>query len=295
MLSILIPTYNYFVENLVNTLHQQCISEKIDFEIIVLEDFSSENYIAQNKTISSLTNCFYEVNPENLGRTRTRQILAKKAKFDWVLFLDADVIPENETFMKKYISYLNNPNFVVFGGYKYQNNLLEASKILRYKYGKEREEKPVSVRIKKPFQFVFSGNMLIQKKLFLELNYTENEKFYGMDIYFAYQLFSKKITPLHIDNSIYHLGLESNEVFFEKSLQSVISRKQFLADKQGIDSLNPLLKAYKKLKKYYLDKPVVIAFYMSKGFLKKNILGKNPNLNYFDWYRLGYICSLNSK
>ncbi|WP_396151604.1 glycosyltransferase family 2 protein [Flavobacterium sp.] len=291
MLSILIPTYNYFVENLVNTLHKQCISEKIGFEIIVLEDSSSENYISQNKSISSLTNCYYEVNQKNFGRTKTRQILAERAKFDWVLFLDADVIPENGDFIKNYITFLNSSNTVVFGGYKYQNNLPEASKILRYKYGKEREEKPVTVKTKKPFQFVFSGNILIQKQLFLELNYTENEKFYGMDIYFAYQLFSKKITPLHIENAIYHVGLESNDMFFEKSLQSVVSRKRFLVDKVDIEKLNPLLAHYKKIKKYRLIFITRFLFKISEQFLKRNILSKNPNLFYFDLYRLGYICS----
>ena len=133
--------------------------------------------------------------------------------------------------------------------------------------------------------------MLIQKQLFLELNYTENEKFYGMDIYFAYQLFSKKITPLHIENAIYHVGLESNDMFFEKSLQSVVSRKRFLVDKVDIEKLNPLLAHYKKIKKYRLIFITRFLFKISEQFLKRNILSKNPNLFYFDLYRLGYICS----
>jgi len=234
MLSILIPTYNYSVFQLVQNIQQQCIACSLTFEIICLDDNSVNNYQLENEKIKELNHCFYFKNETNFGRTKTRQILAEKAKFDWILCLDSDVVPENEKFIEKYNTHLNSSKSVVFGGYKYEKQQPESSKILRYKYGKEREEKSAEFRSKKPYQYVFSGNMLIQKKLFLELNYTEQEKFYGMDIYFAYQLFSRKIAILHIDNSIFHRGLESNDIFFEKSLQSVVSRKRFLVDKVDI-------------------------------------------------------------
>src|SRR5690606_6597571 len=111
-------------------------------------------------------------------------------------------------------------------------------------------------------------------------------------IYFAYQLFLKKITPLHIDNSIYHLGLESNDIFLEKSLQSVVSRKRFLVDKIDIEQLNPLLSHYKTIKKYRLILVAKIIFNIFEQFLKRNSLSNSPSLFYFDLYRLGYICAV---
>ncbi|HRE77009.1 MAG TPA: glycosyltransferase family A protein [Flavobacterium sp.] len=292
MLSILIPIYNNTVFELVQNIHQQCMNCSIEFEIICLDDNSVNQFQLENPKIKKLTHCFYSENETNFGRTKTRQILAEKAKFDWVLFLDADVIPETENFIKNYISSINETNAVIFGGYKYEKKQPESPTTLRYKYGKEREEKSPEFRSKKPYQYVFSGNMMIQKKLFLELNYDEKEKFYGMDIYFAYQLFLRKISIHHIDNSIFHLGLETNEVFFEKSLQSVVSRKRLLADKIDIEQLNPLLSHYKKIKKYRLILATKIIFNIFEQFLKRNILSKNPNLFYFDLYRLGYICSV---
>lgn len=291
MLSILIPIHNYSVIELVQNIHQQCLACSISFEIICLDDHSANHFQLENEKIKELRYCYYFKNESNFGRTKTRQILAEKAKFDWILYLDSDVLPENEKFIEKYITHLNNSNSVVFGGYKYEKIQPETSKILRYKYGKEREEKSAEFRSKKPYQYVFSGNMLIQKKLFLELNFTEKEKFYGMDIYFAYQLFSRKVTIHHLDNAIFHRGLESNDIFFEKSLQSVVSRKRFLVDKVDIEQLNPLLAYYKKIKKYGLIPITRFIFKISEQFLKRNILSKNPNLFYFDLYRLGYICS----
>ncbi|HBY67061.1 MAG TPA: glycosyl transferase family 2, partial [Flavobacteriaceae bacterium] len=72
MLSILIPTYNYDVTELVNTLHQQCLQAKLTFEILVLDDAShNENTKSSNSTINSLDYCLYAENTKNKGRTAT--------------------------------------------------------------------------------------------------------------------------------------------------------------------------------------------------------------------------------
>jgi len=291
MLSILIPTYNYAILALVKNVHQQCLEAQIPFEIICLDDQSDNDYQIENLIISTLPNCIYNVNQTNVGRTRTRQQLAEQAKYDWLLFLDADVIPVTSAFIQHYIDAIQ-PNTVIFGGYQYEKESTDASKILRYRYGKEREEKYASERNKNPYTYVFSGNMLVPKSIFLNFNYQANEKNYGMDIYFGYQLYQQQISVLHLDNPILHLGLETNEVYFQKALQGVESRKKYLLHEKGVDQMNPLVQAYAKLKKLGLTKLVAVGFKIVAPYLKKNILSTNPKLVYFDIYRLGYLCSL---
>lgn len=291
MLSILIPTYNYAILALVKNVHQQCLEAKIPFEIICLDDQSDNDYQIENLIISTLPNCIYNVNQTNVGRTRTRQRLAEQAKYNWLLFLDADVIPVTSAFIQHYIDAIQ-PNTVIFGGYQYEKESTDATKILRYRYGKEREEKYASERNKNPYTYVFSGNMLVPKSIFLNFNYQANEKNYGMDIYFGYQLYQQHISVLHLDNPILHLGLETNEVYFQKALQGVESRKKYLLHEKGVDQMNPLVQAYAKLKKLGLTKLVAVGFKIVAPFLKKNILSTNPKLVYFDIYRLGYLCSL---
>ncbi len=291
MLSILIPTYNYAILALVKNVHQQCLEAQIPFEIICLDDQSDNDYQIENQVISTLPNCIYNVNQTNVGRTRTRQRLAEQAKYDWLLFLDADVIPVTSAFIQHYIDAIQ-PNTVIFGGYQYEKESTDATKILRYRYGKEREEKYASERNKNPYTYVFSGNMLVPKSIFLNFNYQANEKNYGMDIYFGYQLYQQQISVLHLDNPILHLGLETNEVYFQKALQGVESRKKYLLHEKGVDQMNPLVQAYAKLKKLGLTKLVAVGFKIVAPFLKKNILSTNPKLVYFDIYRLGYLCSL---
>ncbi|MEO7977146.1 glycosyltransferase [Flavobacterium sp.] len=291
MLSILIPVYNYNIFQLVVELHKQCMACEIEFEIVCLDD-ASTHYSTENQKINSFSNCQYLINTKNLGRTSTRNKLTNNATYDWLLFLDADVIPVSSNFIKNYITHINSKPKVIIGGYCYQNTLPEFEQNFRYKYGKNREEKSALERNSNPYKYIFSGNLLILKKKFIETSFTEEAKYYGMDIYFSYQLYIKKIEVLHIENPIYHLGLETNQIFFEKSLKAVESRKQFLINCPEIKKISPLIKKYKTIKQYHLLPTAILFFKIFEPYLKRRILSKKPNLFCFDIYRLGYICTL---
>lgn len=287
MLSILIPTYNYNVNPLVKDLHDMAALENIAFEIIVLDDASG--YVFSPET--SLENVTYLRNEKNLGRTLTRKKLAETAKYDTLLFLDSDVLPVSKDFIKNYIPFLNTNN-VVLGGIAYQNTPYDTGKELRHKYGKFREEKSANERSKNPYGAILSGNILIPKEIFLTHNYAGDQNLYGMDIYFSYRLYKSNVTVIHIDNPVYHIGLEDNETFFRKSLQAVESRKQLLANAEGIENVNGLLKRYIKIRKLKLTGLISIGFKLIEPILKKMILKKDPNLFCLDIYRLGYICAI---
>lgn len=292
MLSILIPTYNQNITALVYELHKQCLECEIKFEILAQDDYSTD-YLDENLAIGALENCSFYKTDKNIGRTATRSLLAEKAQYQWLLFLDADVMPTQTDFIQNYIPFTKDNKFrMILGGYQYQNELPELNKILRYKYGKNFEEKKAELRNKKPYQYVFSGNMLIQKNLFFESNYNAEGNYYGMDIYFAYQLYIKNTAIIHIDNPIYHLGLEDNEQFFNKAMQAVQTRKNILLHLKNIEQISPLLHLYKRLDQYQFTKIIAYLFKRSNSYLRKKILNKNPNLFCFNLYRLGYICSI---
>lgn len=292
MLSILIPVYNYNVSELVNVLHRQCIDSGIDFEILVREDFSESIYTVANKQINTLHHCRLLLNTKNLGRTVTRHLLADDAKYEMLLFLDADVMPVSDAFINAYIPYIKPKTPVVCGGIAYRPESSSPNTILRYKYGCYREQKTASERNKNPYGNILSGNLLVKKAVFFENNYSEQQNLYGMDNILSYNLYNKKIPVVHIDNTVYHLGLEPNELFFKKSLDSVKNRKNLLSVSDGIENINSLLAHYKKLKKYHLVLSVQLLFKISEPLLKKMILKKNPSLFCLDIYRLGYICTL---
>ncbi|WP_330442935.1 glycosyltransferase family 2 protein [Flavobacterium sp. C4GT6] len=291
MLSILIPVYNYDISQLLQKIHTEVISLNIPFEIIVIDDKSEKSFLKKNKTQAELLNCKFIENKVNLGRTQTRKKLAEEARYQSLLFLDSDTLPVSDNFIANYIKVMDKAQ-VILGGIAYKTEPKDPNTSLRLKYGIERESKPAQVRSLNPYGNVLSANLLIDKQVFLENNFSKEANLYGLDIYFAYNLYKNHTPLLHIDNPVYHIGLESNEVFFKKSLNAVKSRKDILVNKEGIENINSLLKHYKKLKKYGLKPLVSLGFKAAEPVLKRKILNDNPNLFCLDLYRLGYICSL---
>lgn len=293
MISILIPTYNYNVLPLVEALHKQAELLRIDFEIKVYDDGSPIPEL-ENEKINDFTNTFYKKLESNIGRTAIRSLLAEEAQYDWLLFLDADVLPRNFDFIEKYISAIKDANSdVIFGGISYMEEVPSKEKILRWKYGIAREAKSVEVRMQDPY-FIISQNLCIKKQTFLTAN-TLHENHYGLDNFFSNQL--KKIAAKmdHIENPIIHYGLESNEKFIQKALEAV-ETTVILEKKKLMDmDMRPLQKSYLKLKKLHLQNIFSFVISRFKTRMELNFNSVNPNLFWFDLYRLNYYIQLKKK
>lgn len=294
MLSILIPTFNTPIFKLVQEVHKQADQCTIPFEIIVCDDASTVAS-PQNKKISSSTHCTYLTHQKNKGRTATRNHLAQKATYDWVLFLDADVLPASKDFIKNYVSLISDPTIYecIFGGIAYKKEKPIQEEMLRWTYGKQKESKPASERIKNP-HFIISQNLLIKKELFLAVN-TFTENVYGLDNIFSYKLKKRKTPVLHIDNEIYHLGLESNEIFLQKSIDSLKTTIKY--EDAGVipDNLRPVQRIYNRLHLLlHSHKLVAFIIRLFEKQITKNLTSKNPSMLLFDAYRLYHYIQLKS-
>ncbi len=291
MLSILIPTYNYDIFHLVETIWNQCSKESYPFEIIVVDDCSTKTEILeQNNRIGRLTNCSIISNKENLGRTASRNLLASLATHNWLLFLDADVLPSSDNFIKNFRIEESNDWDVIFGGISYCNTAPKRENILRWVYGKAREAKSVSERLKDPF-FIISQNLLIRKEIFSKAN-SIIKNAYGLDNLFSNNLKKLNVAINHINNPVYHLGLESASVFIKKSLESVETTVNLEAQNLMDSNLRPLQKSYLKLKKYYFVKPFSVLMNLTDKQILNNLGSKRPSLFLFDLYRLNYYIKL---
>lgn len=294
MLTILIPTYNYNVVSLVTSLSIQLTNTPFPFEILVLDDCSTNTELVEaNKTITQFANCFYIPQSVNKGRTATRQALAETAKYNWLLFMDADVLPKNEEFVKKF-DLENQTADVVFGGIAYETKKPEKEKMLRWKYGKAREAKPVFERKKKPYLSIISQCFLIKKEVFLNAN-DYHDNVYGVDVLFCQNLEKMQAQVAHIDNPIVHLGLESSVAFIEKTKKGLESLYQFEKENKIPNDYRPIQKAYQTL---YKNGALKLFMKIMKTFEKsvlKNLKSSKPSLFLFDLFRLNYFSSLQSK
>lgn len=294
MVSILIPTYNYNIVNLVKQVYKQSVDSSIIFEVIVVDDCSTDIEIKQeNKQINQLEFCKLVENSQNLGRTATRNLLASEANYNWLLFLDADVLPKYDDFMNRFQFSEIKSLQIIYGGVDYYKEKPGKDKILRWKYGLEREAKSVSQRLKEP-HFIISQNLLIDKTIFLDLNSVETNT-YGLDILFSSNIKKKNIRVQQIDNPVYHLGLESNAIFIKKSLEAV--KTTYNLEEKGIieNDLRPLQKSYLKLKKASMLSLFNFIISKMKKKMEQSFYSSNPNLFWFDLYRLNYYIELKSK
>ena len=292
MLSILIPVYNYNVVPLVLELHKQCLESKIDFEILCQDDASNSKLNEENEIINSLENCSFFVNSNNLGRGKNINSLAKKTKHDYLLILDCDTFPTQNNFIKNYISTTNNiENLVVFGGIQYKKEKPENEKLLRWVYGNKRETLSLKVRNQKPNIRALTSNLLIQKKLFLETLFDESITKYGYeDLVFLSDLEKKEIFVTHIENTTYHLGLETSQQFLEKTKIALENLKIISKSRSFNVSDSKLLGFYVLLKRLYLSTFISFIFKKTERIIERNLLSKKPSLLLFDFYKLGCYC-----
>lgn len=288
MLSILIPTYNYNIVPLVTQVHQQCIVLGIDFEIIVVDD-ASTMYIEENTTITKLANVTYKRLTKNAGRSYARNHLAYLASYENLLFLDADTLPIHTNFIAKYSTVLQEDYQVVYGGIFYQMEKPDKYQILRWVYGVDRESVSAQTRKKHPFISLLTLNFLIKKSVITKVPFNENiPNLRHEDTLFSFNLKENKINIAHIENAVWHLGLEDSKTFLKKSEESVWSLHHLISQKLIPIHYTKLGRTVASIKKTRLTWLVLIAYYLSKRIIQHNLLSKKPSLFLMDFYRLGY-------
>lgn len=290
MLSVLIPVYNYDVRTLVQELHKQLCAANIPFEIMLLDDGSKAHFTEINQAIAYLPHVTYRIENNNQGRTKVRHTLARKATYNWLLFLDSDVAIKNHL-IDNYLPYLNHDKRLIYGGICYDDTLPDSTFSLRYTFGKQREEQKASKRNLNPYKTIASANILVSKAVFLKTN-KELTHAYGLDYLFSAFLKEQQIPVLHIDNEVVHLGLETNRAFIKKSEAAVTTLFQLNKDNQLQHTEISLLLAYNKLKQWRLRGLIATIFKLVKPLLRKNLKSGKPSLFVFDCYRLGYFCNL---
>ena len=284
MLSILIPTFNDDLRPLLQDLCSQIQSLKVAVEIIVGDDHSDRPESYANLEDLGPVKLFR--NPKNLGRTATRDVLAQKATYHTLLFLDADVIPSNEDFLKRYLAQIDKAS-VVFGGVSYSAERPKKSLLLRWVYGRGREAKTAEQRKRNPY-YIISQNLLIKKDVFLSINASEIQR-YGWDNVFSFQLYKQGIEVLHIDNPVLHMGIESCDNYLDKVNQAM--NTLVWAERQEMIS-----KDFTSIQKFYNQLNTLCVAGLMRQILKpclplmrRQLASDIPSIRVLDLYKFYYF------
>ncbi len=295
MLSILIPIYNFNVVGFVKDLKSQVDACRIKYEIICLDDCSKDDFKKDNESLKSIEHVIYEERAKNVGRSKIRNLLAQKAQFPYLLFLDCDSKTVDKQFIKRYIDSLN-PDQITYGGRCYENQAPKSkSEYFRWWYGVNRETILVAQRKSQPYHSFMTNNFLIPKIFFNDIKLDEKLSGYGHeDTLFGLELKKRGIVIQHIENPLCHIGLESFDEFIAKTEEGISNLKK-LIDENKMDDSVKLYRYYKLLKKIGVEKKILNYYQKNKDLILQKLQENEPNLRWFDLYKLGYLISLNKQ
>ena len=291
MLSVCIPVYNFDASKLVSDILKQAEVANVEIEILIGDDSSTNKY--NNPNLNDGAKVKYIYNEQNLGRSKNRNNLAAKAKYDYLLFIDCDARIKSKGFLSFYIASIVQKQKVVCGGTAYTKKKQDRKHTLHWKYGTKVEAKPIEERKKNPNKSFSSFNFLIEKDLFLSIKFNENLTKYGHeDTLFGYELKNRGITITQIDNPLIHTGIEENKVFLKKSLigiDNLIYIIKNIKNSEKLISDIKLLEFYKTLDKKNLL-PLLKAFYPILFPISKTVLiNFFQNITLFNFLKILYF------
>lgn len=283
-LSVLIPVFNVNVLDLANQLYKLLTIQSINFEIKIYDDGSADDIKIKNRQIDFPNSIYIELE-KNIGRSAIRNKLVNDALYNMVLILDCDVKIKRDDYIIRYIPFLDS-KVAVSGGTEYEDTVSDLSTVLHWKAGKLKEQKPFDVRNQHPYHSFTLNNLLISKSIYQEILLDEKIKTYGHeDSKFGIELERKNIKLVHIDNPVYHIGLNSAEQFISKSI-SAAENLAILVKTEQIGINTQLYKVYEVFKKTKTLFWFMYIFNIFKPLIYKNLQSKNPKLFFLDFIKL---------
>lgn len=239
-IDIVIPVYNQPRRLKLVLYGFSKITSVYPFKIIVVDDGSTDN-LKIKAIVNEFTNCLdiKYIYQDNGGRAAARNKGTEECEGDLLIFNDGDRIP-SKYFVKEHLEFhnnINNKKTLVLGLPK---ELYISESKIEYSVVERIHENKIKSRLSPftssvvnifdqkgftdsgiPFISTFSGNMSIQRKLFLETKFNEHIKEWGHEnIELGHRLFLNKVQFfLNSDAVNYHLAHPRPKDFYLKGIE----------------------------------------------------------------------------
>ena len=137
--------------------------------------------------------------------------------------------------------------------------------------------------------------MLISKSVFQTCRFDESLRHYGYeDTFFGIELEQAGIPVFHIDNELYHDGIDTNTEFLNK-VAAGVSNLVKLHDNNKLDEnfkdKSPLMTTYEKLEKGFFGKLILSLLSKGQNWIRNIALDSN-SLFFLDLYKLSVLHGL---
>lgn len=281
MLSVCITAYNTDVSALVKKILTQANIANINIDILI----GINTELKPSLTDKNITYLY----SHELNSAKLKNKLAEKSKYEYILFLDADIEIKSDSFISFYVASIVQKQQIVFGGKINPAQKPNNKYLLAYKYSNITDALDIDIRRKKANNYFSSSNLLINKQLFSSIKFNEEFSKYGYsDEFLAFNILKQNITITQIDNPIITTSSTTNSNFLKNSLKEIDNLiyleqntnidKNFIAEQNIIKQYNNNI-AHKYLKFYSVIFPVT----------KFVLLNLSRNINLLEFLRLLYF------
>jgi len=296
MISILIPVRNYDIVALVHGMKDGIHKVPEFCEIIIGDDGSSSEYREKYKKLEG-EGVRLIVSEKNIGRAAIRNRLAMEAVGDYLLFIDADaMIPGTaEVYLRKWLPFIGKHK-VISGGVLYHKLPPDNPDLmLRWKYGRYREQKKAQERNRNPYASFSTFNFIIEKSIITRIRFNEELKQYGHeDTLLGFQLKKAGINVYHIDNGLMHEGVETNGEFLNKTrlgIENLSLLYDKVTDRKSFIELVNILRLYKIVQKIKLTDFFAGIFIRYRERMEIKLDSSKISLHLFAFYKFSMFCT----
>ena len=219
VLSVLVPTFQDAGGRLFEAL--SACERSLDIEVIIYDDGSADQSMTQ-QLIAAIKNfpgaaCLITAE-QNYGRAFGRNRLKALARSNWLLFLDADMVPDNPNFLSRYLTEiepLTSPAMIV-GGFSLKHAERTKQTELHWAQSETSECLSADSRNQTPGRYVFTSNVLCHRDIMDSVAFDPAFSGWGWeDVDWGLRVASR-FPVRHIDNTATHTGLDNPETLIRK-------------------------------------------------------------------------------
>ena len=237
--SVVVPFLNYDVLPLARRLLQLAGPTGVPVPLIFVDDGSPDPAFRQALWAllkDAAQPCLLASLPCNVGRARVRNILCRLACTPYLLYLDADMWPDRDDFLQRYLGWIADGTVdVIYGGRSVDKVVLTGPQYrLHRQMTQAREALPATVRRQSPAFHFYSCNFVVRREI-LDA-YPLDEQFTGWgweDMEWASRV-AGKYAIRHEDNPASHLGLLTAPQILKKYDESIGNFRLMLARRPDI-------------------------------------------------------------
>lgn len=193
-------------------------------EFVLLDDGStSASLVADVVSAAQATGAPARIiiSEANLGRSKARNRLIAEAQGEYVLFLDADMLPDTPTFLSVWLGIIaTQAPKVAFGGLSLAHAQPTPETALHHALFGGSDCRPAHQRARRAAQTTASSNLVVERAFLLEHPFDDHFTGWGFEDT-DWALDAARVTEImHVENPATHAGLDDVQTLMRKSAEA---------------------------------------------------------------------------